>query len=370
MPLPLIPIIVGAAAAAAGAGGVAAGVKGGKKLKDANDTMKSAEKRHKQNIETFENSSKESATSMDKLGELELKILHSFEQFTETFEKIHNKPDFDNYSKNNINLPKYEAEELNKASVGAGVLLGGLGGAALGTAGGFAAAGATTSAVMALGTASTGTAIASLSGAAATNATLAALGGGAIAAGGGGMALDSAILGGATLGFGLLVGGIIFNITGNKISEKADEAWTQMEKAEKQINTICEYLNALKFAAGQYYGTLETVNKIYEKHLNGLSTIVNLLNKTDWHNFSDDEKLVTENTVLLVNLLYQMCKVQIVIKNSDDEINTINYEDMNNQITLASDILEEKGWLEKLCPKCGYKLDKNHKFCPECGNKI
>ena len=38
--------------------------------------MKSAEKRHKQNIETFENSSKESATSMDKLGELELKILH------------------------------------------------------------------------------------------------------------------------------------------------------------------------------------------------------------------------------------------------------------------------------------------------------
>ena len=86
--------------------------------------------------------------------------------------------------------------------------------------------------------------------------------------------------------------------------------------------------------------------------MNGLSTIVNLLNKTDWNNFSDEEKIMTENTVLLVNLLYQMCKVQIVLKKSDDEINTINYEDMNKQITLASNILEEKGWLEKLCPKC------------------
>ncbi len=369
MPLPLIPIILSTAAAAAAAGGVTAGVNGGKKMKDANDTMKSAERRHEKNIETFEIASKDSANSMDKLGELELKILHSFEQFTETFEKIHNKPNFDNYVKDNITLPKYEAEELKKASVGAGVLLGGLGGAALGTAGGFAAAGATTSAIMALGTASTGTAIASLSGAAATNATLAALGGGTIAAGGGGMALGSTILGGATLGFGLLVGGIIFNITGSKISKKADEAWKQMEKAERQINKICEYLSALKLASIQYCGTLESVNKIYEKHLNGLSTIINLLNKTDWNNFSDEEKILTENTVLLVNLLYQMCKIQVVIRNNDNEVDQINYEDMNKQIVLAGNILEEKGWLEKLCPKCGCKLDKNHKFCPECGNK-
>lgn len=73
------------------------------------------------------------------------------------------------------NLDKSES-----VAVGAGVLLGGLGGAAVGIAGAFAASGATTSAVMALGTASTGTAISSLSGIAATNTTLAALGGGAL----------------------------------------------------------------------------------------------------------------------------------------------------------------------------------------------
>ncbi len=44
------------------------------------------------------------------------------------------------------------------------------------------------------GTASTGTAISSLSGAAATNAATAWLGGGALAAGGGGMAAGAAVL--------------------------------------------------------------------------------------------------------------------------------------------------------------------------------
>lgn len=50
--------------------------------------------------------------------------------------------------------------------------------------------------VTTFGTASTGTAIASLSGAAATNAALAVLGGGTLAAGGGGVAAGTAVLGG------------------------------------------------------------------------------------------------------------------------------------------------------------------------------
>ncbi len=50
------------------------------------------------------------------------------------------------------------------------------------------------------------------------------------------MALGSAVLGATTLGVGLLVGGIIFNITGSSLSDKADEAWAQMEKAEKTID--------------------------------------------------------------------------------------------------------------------------------------
>ena len=67
---------------------------------------------------------------------------------------------------------------------------------ATGSALGALAGAGTLAAISAWGTASTGTAIASLSGAAATNASLAFLGGGSIAAGGGGVALGSIILSG------------------------------------------------------------------------------------------------------------------------------------------------------------------------------
>ena len=206
-------------------------------------------------------------------------------------------------------------------------MLGGLGGAAVGTAGGFAAAGATTAAVMALGTASPGTAIASLSGAAATNATLAALGGGAIAAGGGGMALGTALLGGATLGVGLLVGGIIFNFTGGKLSNKADEAWKKMLENEKEINKIVDYLNKLTNAANGFFSSLKSVERIYKRHLEKLEEIEK--HKVNWNDFTPEEKLCVENLVLAVSVLYQMCKVQLVLKTSGKQLNQINYSEIN-----------------------------------------
>ncbi|MBQ8730431.1 MAG: hypothetical protein IJY81_04515 [Lachnospiraceae bacterium] len=345
MPLPvwLLPVALKGAAIVAGAAGVGTAVHGAAKMKEANDTMVSAKERHEKNMKRFEKENKKTSTDMDKLGKLELEILHSFSEFSDVFEQIKNRPVFEAYSKNGITLPKYDGETLKEVSVGAGVLLGGLGGAGLGAAGGFAAAGATTAAVMALGTASTGTAIASLSGAALTNATLAALGGGAIAAGGGGIAAGTAVLGAATLGVGLLIGGVIFNFTGGKLSDKADEAWEQMKKAEKQINDICIYLNNLKDTANKYYQTLSSVNEIYRKHLNGLTSIVSLLGHKDWNTFTAEEKKVTENTVLLVGLLYNMCKIELVLKSEkEDEMNQINTEAVESSISNAETILKDR----------------------------
>ena len=341
-----LPFILGGIAAVAGAAGVASGVSGAKKMKDANDTMKSAQNKHEKNIERFEEHNKMTTQKMDSLGKKELEILKSFERFSQSIEKIQNKPEFKAYKKESIEIPKYDSEELNKVSVGAGVLLGGIGGAAVGTAGGFAAAGATTSAVMALGTASTGTAIASLSGAAATNATLAAIGGGAIGSStfAGGMALGSTILGVTTLGVGLLVGGVIFNVTGGSLSDKADEAWSQMRKAEKEIDKICVYLDELRDVAYKYILSIEKVEKSYKYNLNRLENILRV--KTDWNYFSDEEKLITENTILIVGLLYNMCKVELVLKsNSEDELNRINKVKVDETIQGASDFLRERSLL-------------------------
>ena len=333
MPLPLI---LGAAAAVAGLAGIGTGIHGAVKVKEANDTMKSADSRHKKNLERFENQNKTTSSDMDRLGSLELNILNSFETFSEVFEKIKNRPEFKECQISGVSIPKYDGEELKKVSIGAGVLLGGIGGAALGTAGGFAAAGATTAAVMALGTASTGTAIASLSGVAATNATLAALGGGAIAAGGGGIALGTTILGAATLGVGILVGGVIFSITGSSLSKKADEAQKQMQKAEKEINQACTYMRELSCTARNYIRSLDSVNCIYRAHLMRLQNIVNNLGKTDWYEFTQDERLCTEDTALLVGLLYNMCKVQIVQKaESESGLNKVNTYEIKKSMSDA-----------------------------------
>ena len=338
MPLPLI---LGIGAAIAGVTGVGTGIHGAVKMKEANDMMKAANSRHEENIKKFETASEKTNKVMDKLGKTELYILQSFSEFSDVIEKIQNRPQFKEYARDDVKLPKYDKEELKQVSVGAGVILGGLGGAATGTAGGLAAAGVTTSAVMALGTASTGTAIASLRGAAATNATLAALGGGAIgsSATAGGMALGTTILGATTLGVGLLVGGVIFNFTGGKLSDKSFEAYGEMLKAEETINRIVDYLKNLEKLSREYKAALTTVNDIYNEKFNFLKQTVES-GKTDWNDFTEIERVTTENTVLLVGLLYKMCKVNLVNKaEKEDEMNTINEAAVKESINSSEKVL-------------------------------
>lgn len=326
-----IPFLIAAAAIAAGAAGVGLGAHGAMKMKEANDTLKSAEERNKKNNMRLEMTNKSTCETMDVLGKNEMEVLAGFSEFSDLFEKIKNRPKFANININDTSIPEFDGEDVKKASVGASVLVGGLGGAALGTAGGFAASGATTAAVMALGTASTGTAISALGGAAATNATLAVLGGGTLAAGGGGVALGTTVLGAATLGVGLLVGGAIFSLTGSKLSDKADEAYWAMRRNEDKINNLCSYLNELQSAAMDYNLTLTQTRSLYNTYLNRMRFIIKAHESSgvNWHDFSESEKLVVNNEVLLVTVLYNMCKVQLVLKPEEEsECNIVNQEEI------------------------------------------
>lgn len=337
-----LPFIIGGIAAAAGAIGVGTGIHGGAKIIEANATMKGAERKREVAIGRLEANSAETVDVMDELGKQELEILKSFDKFSDIIGKIQGRPDFKSYSKDSVNLPKYDAVKLNKVSVGAGALLSGLGGAVAGTAGGYAAAGATYSAVMALGTASTGTAISSLSGAAATNAALAALGGGSLAAGGGGMALGATVLSGAMLGVGLLVGGVIVNSTGCKLSEKADEADRQALQICQEVAKIVDYLVELARTARRFRQNLARVERQYRESIDSLNHIVNVSKKTYWSQFTDNEKRITENTVLLVGLLYKMCQVNLVVKNENQNaINSVNKDAVEKSIKEAETVLND-----------------------------
>lgn len=343
MPLPLI---IGIGAAIAGTVGAAGAVAGATEMYDANDKMKRAKRRHDSNIKEAETKQRTTVEVMDSLGKLELKILSSFKDFSDLIEKIQNRPVFKRYDKNGVHIPQYSKDDVAKVSVGAITVASGLVGMAAGAASGIAASGGTTAAVMALGTASTGTAISSLSGAAATNAALAALGGGSLAAGGGGMALGSLILGGATLGVGLLVGGVIMGITGDKLSEKADEAWKQMERAEDKIKAICAYFDELLGVAKEFNDSLNKVRFVYNDRFRMLKTLCNKHEQTysviDYNRFSSTEKMLLENTALLVGVLYGMCKVQLLNKpKNEDDLNIINSEAIHVSINEADRFLED-----------------------------
>ena len=336
-----ISILLLDASALAGAAGVGGIAKGGSQVLKANSTMKELQVQHQQNLARLEKRNKECVRDMDKLGRKELEILKSFQEFSTVFEKIKNRPEFANIQKQGICLPQYDGEELKKASVGANTLLGGLGGAAAGTAGGFAASGAATAVVMALGTASTGVPIASLSGAAATNATLAALGGGSLAAGGGGMALGTTVLGAATLGVGLLIGGVIFGIAGGKISSDAKKAQKEIEKETQQTEEICNYLLDLQGTANRYGRKLDEVGSMYHEHMEKLKWMVVMQGRADWDWYTEPEKQLVNNTALLVKLLYDMCKVELVQKSEEeDAMNTINTTGLKEQYQKVEQVTE------------------------------
>lgn len=327
MPIPLIPII---AAVVLGGGGLALGANGVKKSIKANKKAKEAQSRDAANQERLENKNIQCCRTMDTLGETEMEILQKFLTFSDLMEHIQNKPKFEELVLDDVKIPKFTMEEIKETAKGAELILGAAGGAAMGTLGGFAASGATTAAVMTFGTASTGTAISSLSGAAATNATLAALGGGPLAAGGSGVLGGTIVLGAVAAGVGILIGGVIFKVAGESLSKKSEKTWDQMLDNELKINMICKYLSDLQKTANDYRETLIKIYLIFTTHLTKFQKIVdyNRVKPIDWNSLTEEEQLTIKNTVLLVSVLYNMCKVKMV-KGTDEE-KQVNTEDIEN----------------------------------------
>ena len=150
-----------------------------------------------------------------------------------------------------------------------------------------------------------------------------------------------------------MIGGIIFSVAGSSVSNKAEKAWDQMLENENKINTICDYLCKLGQIASSFDLALKKVEKVYSNYLSRLEYVIDeqfkkksffsklFSKKVDYRKFSDEQKNITENVVLLVGLLYEMCKVQLVEKSDDEEeINTINEEEVRAQIEQSESTLQ------------------------------
>lgn len=99
--------------------------------------------------------------------------------------------------------------------------------------------------------ASTGTAIASLTGAAAESATLAFLGGGSLASGGGGVKLGGKMLNVAMIGPSILILGVTVKSQGTKARTEAVKHHTEVDVAIAELDTRDELLRGVQSRAGE-----------------------------------------------------------------------------------------------------------------------
>lgn len=224
-------------------------------------------------------------------------LINSIANHPKTFDT-----DFDEIKANKATFKEaieYANEELDAAKKSAA-------GSGAGIAAGTAVASMAPTAAMwiatTFGTASTGTAISTLSGAAATNAALAWLGGGAAAAGGGGMAAGHALLalagpvGWGIAGASILTSVILFARKKIKLAEEKNKELTDVKTNTAAIKEATAKINQLK---DEHMSLYEKLNISFLKGMKYANS--------DYCNLKEDEQLelgtLVNNTKSLSALL-------------------------------------------------------------------
>lgn len=326
-----------------GAGGIALQIKSAADSIDASTTNRMVQERNEKNLMRFEACSKQLDKSLESLGRQRMIITKNFNVFVKSFEKIHNRPKF-THSKSS-DFPDFNFDEIKNVSVIAtqllGSTLGALGGSVLSTA----AATGTTTLIMALGKASTGTKIATLHGAALENAVYAALGGGAKAFGGGGIALGTMVLNATSLGVGILVEGLAMAYAGSKAKKRADNAKIEMEKNEKIIYDAIRMQLEITHSVNDIKNTSVNIcNHVYKPLVMEMKKLVS--KKTDWNDYTEKEKKLVENTILTVQILHFLNNTplyKVTKLNADGEVEDVeaNSNEVDSAIQKADSNIEK-----------------------------
>ena len=306
MPLPLIPIILGAAAAGTGLFGIGKGVKAisdNNKAKSINTNAQGIIDNAKQNLTMARDTTK---LSLEALGERKLDICqNSLTLFVNIFEQIKNVELMN--SSGLDELAKFKIDKANFAQLKEVTILASsmVGGTAAGAVAGGAVAFGAYGAAGALATASTGTAIAGLSGAAATNATLAFFGGGSLAAGGLGVAGGTMVLGGLVAGPALAILGYVM---GAKASANLDNAYSNLAKAheaEEQIMTIIQVCRGIGERADLFKRAIDMLDTQLKPMLIKLSNLIQI-EGVDYRYYSATSKHLLAKLVATVQAVKAM----------------------------------------------------------------
>lgn len=309
----IIPVILGAAAVVSTGAGIGFGAKGINKINEAKKIGKNAESKYKESLKYIQLDWELTQLHAEKYGRLQLNVkAKTIGCFIQLLKRIGQEK---NLTKTILlaQLKGYTYCEQTKQYIPVNLeaqKLASGGSKAVATMGaaGVAGAAASQSAIAAaalFGTASTGTAIGGLSGAAAWNATLAWLGGGALAAGGGGMALGTIMLGGIALGPGLAVGGFMLSGQGDKAITKAKEYEAKVNKEIGNINQFKTFLQQVKTRIQELQNLVENLNR---------NAVVNL-NLLEYLTFNEQKDINRlKETYLLIQALAEITTTPILDK--------------------------------------------------------
>lgn len=289
MPLPLLFIGVAAITGTVGAGKT---VRAGIDATEAGKLNNSANEIVQTSTDCLNSQRAACGRALEYLGKEKVAVLSgNITRFLETFRQIKN-VDFkgseglEELSK--LSIDSHEFEELEGLAHFAGSLAGGMAG---GAAGGAAVAFGAFGAAQALAAASTGTAIASLSGAAATNATLAFFGGGSLAAGGLGMAGGMAVLGGLVAGPALLVLGFVTGGAASKELEKAKTNHAEALELSEQLNTAALQCEAIRKQTYMFHNLLARLDARFLPLVHSLEDVVER-EGDDYQLYSSDARTI------------------------------------------------------------------------------
>jgi len=307
-----LPFIIAGIAVATGAYGVKKGIDAKDDFDTAERYNKKAERIYNEAKEQLETKRELTNSHLESLGELKISIYEgSLADFVEIFSQIKN-IDFENNLNLGLldNINEQDMLDIKNTVLEIQEVLGG-GIAALGSGAlaGFGALGG----VGMLASASTGTAIASLSGAAATNATLAWLGGGSLAAGGFGMAGGMVVLGGIVAGPVLAVGGMMMASKAEEAKYTAYENYDKAKAVAEEMDAACVALDGIYKRVDEFIETLKPLNDVFEDYIDVLEDIVNKSN--DYRNYSQTEKENVMITASIAQTVKNICDAPIIDEN-------------------------------------------------------
>ena len=336
MPLPFVFI---GAAALTGAFGVGSAIKAGIDQCDADETYRLAKRTYRKASEAHEASRIACMQELEKLGRYKVTILEKrMKPFVEEFDKINHVELTDSRNTDELQkicINKSDFLEIRKlGSLADNVADAFVPGAMTGALMAFGAYGA----VSTFATASTGTAIASLSGAAATNATLAFLGGGSLAAGGLGIAGGTLVLGGLAAGPALAVFGSVLEA---QASEKKDLAYSHLAEAEAkaaELDAKTSIMNGAIKGATWFRYFLETLDPIFEGLKNYLQHLIKDKG-TDYRAYSNNEKQTVAEAMALAKAVKVIIDTPIL--GLDGALNPEVDKVIESTYTLFEDLTKE-----------------------------